>query len=200
MNEYFSRMKKYSDGLALAGSPVLVSNLVSQVLAGLDEEYSLAGVSIQGKYGSSWTDIQSDLLAYEAWLEYQLMLKSDLSNLSLSVNNNTSSVNMVQRGELSHTAAVYFFRFNKEMNNPNQTHHRAESNFTPNQGQHTNPKALVANSAVANPEVVADPNWYADSGALNHVTANQNFLNFSVDYAGNEWVIVGNGPQLPISR
>lgn len=39
MNEYFTRMKKYFDGLALASSPVLVSNLVSQVLAGLDEVY-----------------------------------------------------------------------------------------------------------------------------------------------------------------
>lgn len=101
---------------------------------------------------------------------------------------------------LSHTAGVCFFHFNKEINNPKQTHYRVESNYTPNQGQYTNPTALVANSSVANPEVVANLNWYADSGALNHITAYQNSLNSPVDYAGNERIIVGNGPQLPISR
>lgn len=41
--------------LALAGSPVLVSDLVSQVLFGLDEEYNPVIVSVNGKYEVTWT-------------------------------------------------------------------------------------------------------------------------------------------------
>lgn len=46
-----------SDGLALADSPVLVSDLVSQVLSGLDEEYNPVVMLIQGNCSVSWTNM-----------------------------------------------------------------------------------------------------------------------------------------------
>lgn len=49
MDEYLTVIKRYSDRLALDGSLVLVSDLVSQVLSGLDEEYNPVVVSIQLK-------------------------------------------------------------------------------------------------------------------------------------------------------
>ncbi|XP_038875917.1 uncharacterized protein LOC120068270 isoform X2 [Benincasa hispida] len=54
----------------------MVSDLVSQVLSGLDEDYNPVAVSIQGKHGISWANIQSDLLFYEQGLEYQMTMKT----------------------------------------------------------------------------------------------------------------------------
>lgn len=68
MGEYLALMKKYFDGLALAGSPVSVDDLVSQILSGLDEEYNPVIVAIQGKTGVRWSDMQSNLLSYEEHL------------------------------------------------------------------------------------------------------------------------------------
>lgn len=57
MDEYLATMKRYSDRLVFAGSPVLVSDLVSQVLFRLNEEYNLVVISLQGKYGVSWIEM-----------------------------------------------------------------------------------------------------------------------------------------------
>lgn len=48
-----------------------------------------------------------------------------------------------------------------------------------NTGQDT---ANRASTYIATPEVVADPNWLADSGATNHVTADLGSLNIKADY------------------
>lgn len=68
------------------------------MLAGLDEEYDLVVVVVQGKHGISWTNLQSDLLSYEKRLEYQMTLKSGVSTLSLSSTSTNQSpyVNMAQ--------------------------------------------------------------------------------------------------------
>lgn len=46
---------------------------------------------------------------------------------------------------------------------------------------------------------MCDPNWYADSGATNHVTADYNNIQNPVEYGGNERVTVRDGEQLCIS-
>lgn len=84
MDEYLATMKRYSDRLLVfAGSPVLVSDLVSQVLFRLNEEYNLVVISLQGKYGVSWIEMQPDLFSYECRLEYQLTMKTGLTNLNI---------------------------------------------------------------------------------------------------------------------
>lgn len=50
-------MKKYSDGLVLAWSPISISDLVSQVLSSLNEEYNPVVGVVQGKLGVNWTDL-----------------------------------------------------------------------------------------------------------------------------------------------
>ncbi|KAL5824370.1 hypothetical protein ACOSQ3_020433 [Xanthoceras sorbifolium] len=53
---------------------------------------------------------------------------------------------------------------------------------------------------IASPETVADPSWYAHSGASSHVTSDLgNFLNFK-PYFGSEKLAVGNGDQLEIKH
>lgn len=235
MMEYLGTMKKYSDSLALAGSPVLARDLISQVLSGLDEEYNPVAVLLQSGPNVSWAEMQAELMSYEKRLEYQLSLKSGVSITSST----PPSVNMAHKkppfgqgqnqrnqydgqrggrnrgqgrwnnhsngrptcqlcGKIGHSAAICFFRFNKEVNNPSQSR-EYQSNGSGNRSS-VHPNALLAHNMVASPETVIDPNWYADSGASNHVTSNPNFQSAKTEYTGNESVFVGDGSQLNISH
>lgn len=46
---------------------------------------------------------------------------------------------------------------------------------------------------------MADPNWYVDSGATNHVTDDYNNIASPMEYTCTELVIIGNGEKLQIS-
>ncbi|XP_038902487.1 uncharacterized protein LOC120089143 [Benincasa hispida] len=65
MPEYLRVMKTHSDNLGLTGSPVPTRALVSQVLLGLDEEFNPFVATIQGRSEISWTNMQTELLAFE---------------------------------------------------------------------------------------------------------------------------------------
>ncbi|KAI9161720.1 hypothetical protein LWI28_020105 [Acer negundo] len=52
----------------------------------------------------------------------------------------------------------------------------------------------------ANVASVADPQWYIDSGATNHITPDLNNLSINSEYRGNERLTVCNGQTLPISH
>lgn len=107
-------------------------------------------------------------------------------------------------GKLGHTADIYFFHYNKEFNNLKhlkQTHLKPQSSFNMlSKGSSSNPSVLMANIAFVNSKTVVNPNWYADSGATNHVTANPNFLNSSVNYSSMKKVVVGDDNQLASSK
>ncbi|XXG59573.1 hypothetical protein AAC387_Pa04g1633 [Persea americana] len=64
------------------------------------------------------------------------------------------------------------------------------------QGRHP-PSQLVAMAASYNP--VPYQNWYADSGATNHITNDLGNLSVHNDYISKDKVSVGNGQGLPIS-
>ncbi|KAL5563628.1 hypothetical protein UlMin_033375 [Ulmus minor] len=68
MSEYLKTMKKLADNLALAGQPIGIDDLVSQVLAGLDSlEYNSVVYQINEKEHVTWMELQSILLtAYVA--------------------------------------------------------------------------------------------------------------------------------------
>jgi hypothetical protein len=54
---------------------------------------------------------------------------------------------------------------------------------------------------LANPQSVTDDNWYADSGATHHLTADLANLNVRADeYHGQEQIRVGNGKSIPIKH
>lgn len=72
MTEYLNKMRTISDQLALAGAPVSITDLVLQVLNGLDSEYN-GVVSLVAKMADdpnlSWTEVQSTLLSFESRLD-----------------------------------------------------------------------------------------------------------------------------------
>ena len=53
---------------------------------------------------------------------------------------------------------------------------------------------------LATPECVHDSNWYPDSGATNHLTADPANLMHKADYFGPEQVHMGNGKGLQIKN
>lgn len=105
-------------------------------------------------------------------------------------------------GKFGHLALVYYHRFDKEFA-PNQNKVAGGKFYTQQYPNAQQPTAFVAsqntNPFLANAETVMDPNWYADSGASNHVTGDYNNVRNPVEYGGHEQVTVGNGNRLPIS-
>lgn len=81
MEEYLKTIKEIADNLALAGHPVILEDLTSQVLASLDSsEYNPLICQITEKESVSWVELQSQLLNYERRLE-QLNLTTATPNL-----------------------------------------------------------------------------------------------------------------------
>ncbi|KAL5565400.1 hypothetical protein UlMin_028564 [Ulmus minor] len=80
-------------------------------------------------------------------------------------------------GKIGHTAAYCYFKFdNSYMGAPPE----------PSKNNHN-----IA--FIALPKNLADPAWYADSGASSHVTNDAGHLNQKQPYNGKESLIVGNG-------
>lgn len=53
---------------------------------------------------------------------------------------------------------------------------------------------------LASPDTVANPSWYVDFGASNHITTDLNNLSIHDAYSGNDQVFIGNGMKLAISH
>ena len=49
-------------------------------------------------------------------------------------------------------------------------------------------------------DTVIDSSWYADSGAINHVTTKMNNLSLKKPYEGQEKLMIGNGKSLDITH
>lgn len=89
-----------------------------------------------------------------------------------------------------------FAQFLSQASNANPFMHAQIAQFsaTCNHGSSISQDSLYANLAK-----VGDSNWYFDSGASNHVTADASSLPFPFEFQGRDKLIVGNGCGLPIS-
>ncbi|TYJ96768.1 putative mitochondrial protein [Cucumis melo var. makuwa] len=152
---------------------VRCSKLPEKVLLRLDQVYNPVITIIQGKPEISWIDMQSELLIFEKRLEHQNFQK------------NTGNIiqNAAVCGKYGHSALVCYNRFNKEFLSPLvQDRAGKSSNFS----GPSNPTALVIGQSVnqfATADTVIDPNWYIDSGATNHVTAEYSNLSNPSEYS-----------------
>ena len=72
---YFGQIKSLADEMAIAGKPLDTEDIVSYVLAGLDDEYNgfVAAITalIKAQQSISLGDLYSQFLSYEARLESQ---------------------------------------------------------------------------------------------------------------------------------
>ncbi|KAL5842030.1 hypothetical protein ACOSQ3_012633 [Xanthoceras sorbifolium] len=77
------------------------------------------------------------------------------------------------------------------------------NNLPQNSGGYQGNVTHTNTALIASPSTVADPAWYIDSGATNHITADLNNLSLKNEYRGNEKLAVGNGSEFetnPASR
>ncbi|KAM6585640.1 hypothetical protein CsatB_012642 [Cannabis sativa] len=70
----------------------------------------------------------------------------------------------------------------------------------PPPSQSTNGDSSTKAALFASPETVADPAWYADSGATYHITTDFNNLTLQNDYHGSDKFMVANGVLIPITH
>ncbi|KAK9156247.1 hypothetical protein Sjap_003727 [Stephania japonica] len=97
MNEFLKRMKDISDSLSTAGSPIPVSELISCILTGLDNEYLPISSILEQKDELTWQELQSTLLGFEAKLNH-LQTMIGVNSLSLNSPNQVNSAEVKQGG------------------------------------------------------------------------------------------------------
>ncbi|KAI5657553.1 hypothetical protein M9H77_26346 [Catharanthus roseus] len=188
MEEYLTTMKAIVDNLTLAGNPIPISELVVQIMCGLDTEYTPIVTLLTDKELVSWIELQTNLLTYESRLEQLNAYKTE--------------------GVYANQATAYFTMSNTN-NRPfsfNSSRGQNRSNYSNNgrgeldcnfmgSSSNQNPNVLMAT-----PETIEDPSWYADTRANHHVINNPQNMQHKQDYNGKTSLIVANDSKLGISH
>lgn len=171
MSDYLALMKGYADNLYLAGSPVSTQDLISYVIARLDEEYTPIVVVLQNQ-DLSWTAVQNRLITCKNRQE-QIQLSKGLVSINqpsahvATSNSNQGSPNQQQ---------------NRNTNKNYRSRGRGRGGNTPRlicQNKNSTPTALIAIL-----EHLHDSAWYLDSGATNHLTLDLANLTVKSKYTG----------------
>lgn len=94
MEEYLNKMKNIADNLQVAALVLSSTDLYTQILSGLDVEYTPIVVQLQEKENMSWIEFQTSLLTFEKKLEqlnsFQNMPINATTNLIHKTNNSSS--------------------------------------------------------------------------------------------------------------
>ncbi|KAH9800494.1 retrovirus-related pol polyprotein from transposon RE1 [Citrus sinensis] len=257
VSDYFNKMKKIADSLAIGGNPLASTDFIMHLLTGLDDNYESLVTTILArleKDSLTVEEVYSLMLSHETRVEMskgnvQNELMHDMSaNFAQKGQNYNKFNNANQRGFNGgnftgidngkggynnmygrgyggfYGAAIGVPRYTAPMFQGNVAYQNANVMYpqgfpviqglpdqyngaiaTPfaNYGviPPTVPNAQIAPTApVAGYEVVADPAWYIDSGATNHVTKEAGiFSSYSV-YHGFDKLHVGNGMGLHIKH
>ncbi|CAA3030988.1 Hypothetical predicted protein [Olea europaea subsp. europaea] len=226
IDQYLNKVKLLADNLEIAGKPIPHLDLVTQVMASLDEEYTPVVVQINSRDSISWGELQSTLMTFESRLEHLNAVKNEMTEINL----NQTSINFTQKPGLNnHQFRVYRpnngGRFNrggrrgryrgggfnssdkpicqvcgKIGHKANICNFRYDELYTgrpPNQGSSYNSSPTAL---AASPSIVSEPAWFADTGANDYVTAEVGNINLASEYTGKEKIVVGNGNRLHISH
>lgn len=189
---------------------------MSQVLAGLDEDYTPIVVQINSRDSISWHELQSTLMTYESRLEHLNAVKNNmvLVNLSQVSANFVHKSNTNFGGRNSNSMGRSRGRRSRQIGEKGpcqicgMNNHSIERCFNRYDERYmgTKPNRQYQNNrlgpavVVTLPSIVVDPAWYVDSGASNHVTAVKENLIEAREYNGKESLAVGNGNELQISH
>lgn len=213
--DYFAKMQSFVDDLALGGYYVNNDELVMCILTGLPSDYDATVIAILSRNISdemSIQEVQPILLTQELRLEQ--MISASTLDLAHSSANFASSRGRGGRGR----GGPYRGQGRGGRHGGNgsagrgtngsrpvcqicekQGHvalacwHRMDESYQSHASPHQNSNKADAAAFVATPETVADPSWYADTGATNHVTAELDNMTIGKEYTGHEKLMVGNG-------
>ncbi|KAL2491518.1 Retrovirus-related Pol polyprotein from transposon RE1 [Abeliophyllum distichum] len=84
MDHYLSTIKQLTDNQGIAGKKIDHANLVTQVLARLDEEYNPIVVQVNCRDQVSWHELSSTLMTFESRLEYLCQVKNNFGSINLT--------------------------------------------------------------------------------------------------------------------
>ncbi|KAL2479677.1 Uncharacterized protein Adt_32643 [Abeliophyllum distichum] len=93
IDQYLTTVKQLADNLEITGKTIAHEDLVTQVLAGLDEEYTPIVVQINSREIVSCYELKSMLMTFESRLEHLNVVRNGMSTMNLS----QASANLVQR-------------------------------------------------------------------------------------------------------
>lgn len=209
---YFTKMTGFADDLAAAGKKVDDEDLISYILAGLDADFNPFIENICGRSTPvSLGDMYAQMLAAEARIAAQ---RRNQHQHHLSVNAATRGRGRGGRGGPSgghqggrgdstgRGRGGRGFHHNTNSSKPvcqlcKKTGHtvlrcykRFDVNFT---GDDDKLAGIVSSYGV-------DTNWYADSGAIDHINSDLDKLTTREKYHGTDQVHTANGSGMDISH
>uniref|UniRef100_A0A2N9F3N8 Retrotransposon gag domain-containing protein n=1 Tax=Fagus sylvatica TaxID=28930 RepID=A0A2N9F3N8_FAGSY len=213
--EYYHRFTLLADTLAAVNHPLDSFELVSFFLAGLGSEYDSLVTSVQTRADPlSIEDLYGHLLTHEIRLAHH-QPAVDLSLANANFTAPTSSA----RGGRSGKSSTYF-QPNRGPTTTNQRTNRGRGRGGRGGSSSHRPTCQVCHkpghfalqcyhrfdssyasearpsmqALLATPSAPQDPNWYTDSGATHHLTADLGNLNLRADdYNGPDQIRVGSG-------
>lgn len=222
--EYFSKMKSLSDELAASGKPMDDEDFTANVLNGLDHEYNpLITALVTRVEPVTVSDLYSQLLSFETRLELQDGSGSSVNTANRgrggSSGGRTAGRGAPQgrgncgrggfgrgfgrgRGYQAHNNNNQRAQGNSNDNRPlcqvcyKRGHlapdcwHRYEEDFSPDE----------RNVASAMTAYNLDANWYADSGASDHVTGELEKLSIREKYKGGDHIHTASGAGMEIKH
>jgi hypothetical protein len=209
--EYVSKMKSLANDMASAGKKLDDEEITSYILAGLDFEYNSVVSSIAARVDPiSLGKLYSQLLAHETRLDLRSQGTGGQS---------PSSVNTASRGRGGFTRGHGDRGPGGHGGNASGGHDHGDSSYKPRnkyspcqmcgKTNHSVFKcykwfdpAYMGEEKNANVAVSygVDSNWYADSGAMDHVTGELDKLALKDAYGGNEQIYNASGSGMRIEH
>uniref|UniRef100_A0A803NT53 Retrotransposon Copia-like N-terminal domain-containing protein n=1 Tax=Cannabis sativa TaxID=3483 RepID=A0A803NT53_CANSA len=197
--DYFDKVKVLGDTLSTASHPIDESDLIMHLLNGLGPEYDPVVVHVTSLVDDlSFESIQSLLLTHESRLERHYTVGDPSSKPSANLSVNTSRFSTGSRTSNYNGRGGASSQFNR--NNPRSNGRGYPSNRLVCQAfltEDDDPQAFYTSTL---PDFGHDHEWYADTGANNHVATGMEHLEYESPYTGPDSLAVGNGKQLLISH
>lgn len=211
IDEYMLKMQEIADNLIAAGQKISDDDLIMNILEGVGAEFDVVVVNLTSRTDQfTIPEVHFALKTHEIRLQKHhasLIIPSPSANFTSysyggdnrggrggrfrgrgggRFNKNRISCQLCRKS--NHVAYKCFKRFDVSFTGP--TNVQASPQLPP-------PQANLAASGSASPD---DSEWYVDSGATTHITADLSNLQVQNDYTGTDNVTVGNGSSLPISH
>ncbi|KAL2481403.1 Uncharacterized protein Adt_34369 [Abeliophyllum distichum] len=112
IDQYLTTVKQLVDNLEIAGKTITHEDLVTQVLAGLDEEYTPIVVQINSREIVSWYELTSMLMTFESRLEHLNVVRNGMSTMNIS----QVSANLAQRTGFNNNRTIKPNNYGKTSN------------------------------------------------------------------------------------
>ncbi|XP_071681174.1 uncharacterized protein [Lolium perenne] len=199
---YFNKIKGMADALASMGQPLRPEEFNSYLLAGLDSEYDPLADRISARSLTDpmpMRDVYAQLLNTEQRLEARRaeMAVDGLSSHRSSSTDQINSDPLTSQATslLHHQAVAILARVRKVEIREGKKNYLGTGNDGRNMERQLAALSATTHSGTTSSYPV-DPNWYADTGATDHLTNDLAHLTMKEPYHGKDHVHTANGTGL----